>query len=71
VLPLIPYRGLRSEQSDLRSGCLQLGAQALAALCAQIEYADAQPVPAELVAQVRTCYGQTRALIFQRHPQER
>jgi HPt (histidine-containing phosphotransfer) domain-containing protein len=60
---------LRSAAHHLRGGCLQLGAQALAALCAQIEYADAQPVPAEIVAQVRTCYRLTCALISQRYPQ--
>ncbi|RRR70104.1 MAG: hypothetical protein EI684_13840 [Candidatus Viridilinea halotolerans] len=49
----------------MRGGCLQLSAQALAALCAQIETAAEPAASAPLIAQLRPCYHETLAALRQ------
>ncbi|WP_165774673.1 PAS domain-containing hybrid sensor histidine kinase/response regulator [Candidatus Viridilinea mediisalina] len=60
------YAQLRRNVHRLRGGCLQIGAQALAALCYAIEQSE-EPVEIEhLVSRLRPCYDDTLALLHMR-----
>ncbi|RRR65886.1 MAG: response regulator [Candidatus Viridilinea halotolerans] len=57
---------IRRETHRLRGGCLQIGAQALALLCHQIEQCTTQDDLMAHVAQLRPCYEETLALLRER-----
>jgi CheY-like chemotaxis protein/HPt (histidine-containing phosphotransfer) domain-containing protein len=61
---------VKREAHRLRGGSLQLGAQALASLCRQIEYCSDEEELPNLAASLRSCYAQTYALLRQRYPAE-
>ncbi|NJN16784.1 MAG: response regulator [Oscillochloris sp.] len=54
---------VRRAAHQLRGGCLQMGAQSMAELCRQLEYADPATDPAVLLAMLRDCYHETITLL--------
>ena len=52
----------------LRGGCLQLGAEALAAIALRIEMDNHGLPPAALIAELRACYQATRDVLSQGEP---
>ncbi|PDV98522.1 PAS domain-containing hybrid sensor histidine kinase/response regulator [Candidatus Chloroploca asiatica] len=59
---------LHAEVHRLRGGSRQMGAQAMSSLCQQIEDVPSDKDVSPLIAQLRTCYAQTRSVLRQRYP---